>query len=284
MDFLFHLLSVTGMTLFHHLGYNVLFGKGKVFHFGPLAVSLVAAYTTFLTLGTVGTYWIAIPVGVLATVVVSLVFTWLSLRLQPDSLGVLTLAMHLAALAVVLNWTSVTRGALGLPQIPRMSLLMTPFSFMCAVLATVIVWGTSLWLLDRSAFGRKLSALAEHDWHAASMGVNRARVHAAAFIIAGIGAFLSNLFFMQYLSLVHPNDFGFPAFIFIIMAVVAGKPGSTLGVIVSTVLLVALRESIRFVPLSASVLGPVRLILFGVILFIAIWWRRDSLFPQQRRV
>lgn len=68
------------------------------------------------------------------------------------------------------------------------------------------------------------------------------------------------------------------------MIVVAGKPGSVLGVTLSTILLVLLRESLRFLPLDPTMIGPVRLLLFGLILFAAVWVRRDSLFPQQRTV
>ena len=68
------------------------------------------------------------------------------------------------------------------------------------------------------------------------------------------------------------------------MAVVAGKPGSVLGVTFSTVLLVLLKEGLRFLPLPTAVLGPVRLLLFGIILLVAVYVRRDTLFPQQRTV
>ncbi|PIR52818.1 hypothetical protein COU76_04710 [Candidatus Peregrinibacteria bacterium CG10_big_fil_rev_8_21_14_0_10_49_10] len=68
------------------------------------------------------------------------------------------------------------------------------------------------------------------------------------------------------------------------MVIVAGKPGSVPGVTLASILLISLKEALRFVPLSPAVLGPVRLILFGLILFGAVWWRRDTLFPQEREI
>jgi len=94
----------------------------------------------------------------------------------------------------------------------------------------------------------------------------------------------TQVLFPQYIRLLHPNDYLFPALIFYVTCVVAGKPGSVIGVTLATTLLVLLKEALRFVPLSASVLGPLRLILFGMILFGVVYWRRDSLFPEQRRV
>ncbi len=39
-----------------------------------------------------------------------------------------------------------------------------------------------------------------------------------------------------------------------------------------------------FAPLLSSVLGPMLLMLFGTILFGAVWLRRGTLFPVERRV
>ena len=129
-----------------------------------------------------------------------------------------------------------------------------------------------------------MTALAEHDWHARALGISRARTHTTAFLIAGLAAASANVFYPQYLHLLHPSDYTFPFLIFFVMAVVAGKPGSVFGVTLSTILLTLLKEAIRFLPLPISMIGPMRLLLFGLILFAAVWWRRDALFPGQRTV
>ena len=284
MDFLLHLLVIIGMMLPNILGYNLIFGKGKIFHFGPVGVVAFTAYAIFITLGITESYVIASIVGLLAATIVSLFFAWISLRLDPDGLGVMSIAVHLSIVAIILNWSSLTRGALGIPRIQRMSFLesVSDFAFFSFLIAAL--WLLIIWRLNKSSFGRQVSALAEHDWYAKSLGVNRIRIQISTFLIGGIGAFITALLFPQYLTLLHPNDYHFPTLIFIIMIVVAGKPGSVLGVTLSTILLTLLKEGLRFVPLSAAVLGPVRLILFGLILFIAVWIRRDTLFPKQRSV
>ena len=284
MNFFLHIVAITSMTLMHALGYNLVFGKAKIFHFGPIGTSICAGYATFIALQYSGTYWIGVPAGIAAAMLLSLLFAWLSFRLDPDGLGIMTIAVHLAMVTVVINWTSLTRGALGLPRIPRMPLLTTPLSFAAVVfvIAALCVWG--MWTLERSAFGRQLEALAEQEWHAKSLGVSRVRTHLIAFLICGFAGFLANLFYHQYLYLVHPSDFGFPIFIFYMMLVIAGKPGSTVGIVASTVLLTLVKEGLRFVPLPSEILGPTRLLLFGVILLVAVWIRRDSLFPKKRTI
>ncbi len=284
MSYFLHIAISIGHWLPMVLGYNLVFGKGKIFHFGPLGVSVATGYAFSIVLVQTDNYLLGMLAGALMATAVSCFFAWLSLRLSPDALGVMTIATHLAILSVILNWTKVTRGALGIPRIPRFPGMESMGTYAAiAVGVAMIVFLFFLWV-DRSAFGRQLSALAEHEWHALSLGVVRAKVYVLAFVILGFCHFIGNVLALPYLRLIHPNDYQFPSFIFLIMTVVAGKPGSVWGVTLATVLLTALKEGLRFVPLAPSILGPVRLILFGVILFAAVWWRRDTLFPQRRTV
>lgn len=284
MDFLWHLLFTVSSYLPMILAYNLIFGKGKILHFGPTALTLFTSYAIYLTRMAAGNYLAALLVGLAAAFLLSAFFAWLSFRLEPDGLGIMSIAVHLTLLAVVLNWTSLTRGALGIPRIPQMPLLTSVPRFAIAMTAVAVVWIIFMAWLDRSAYGRKLAALAEHEWYARSLGVHREWIHFLAFLIGGLAAVSTQAFFPQYIRLLHPNDYLFPALIFYVMCVVAGKPGSVWGVTLATALLVLLKEGLRFVPFPASLLGPLRLMLFGAILFGVVWWRRDTLFPKQRTV
>lgn len=284
MGFLLHVFGITATSLFSMLGLNLVFGKGKILHFGPLAASLAAAYGTFLTVPHTENYLISFCIGLTLALLISALFAWLSLRLTPDGLGVMSIALHLAMLAIVLNSGSWTRGALGLPGIQRMTLLARQEHFVFAMVLLAGAWVLFLWLLDRGPFGRQIAALSEQEWYAAGLGVRRWRINLIAFLIAGLGGALTNVFYHQYIGLVHPNDFAFSYFIFMITVIVAGKPGSVLGVTLSTILLTLLREGLRLMPIPSGVLGPVRLILFGAILFAAVCVRRDTLFPPERKV
>lgn len=284
MDFLLHLLAVTAMNIPSILGFNLVFGKGKISHFGPIGVSLVAAYVIFLTLGFTGSYPLAIGAGLTGALLAGLLMSWLALRLDADGLAIMTIAVHLAALAVVLNWSSFTRGALGVPRIPRIAALDSLPAFAGTATAVAALWIAFLWKLDCSPFGRKLAALAEHPWTAASLGISRAHIHTTAFLLSTIGAVLTSLLYPQYLHLLHPNDYTFASLIFFIMIIVAGGPGSVLGATIATIFLTLLKEALRFLPLPLGMLGPLRLLLFGTILLIAVWLRRDTLFPKPRTI
>lgn len=284
MKFLLHVIVILNFWIPVALGYNLVFGKGKIFHFGPLGVWAGTAYALYVTMMATGSYPLGIVAAIAMSVLLSLLFAWLALRLEPDAMGVMSIAVHLMFLAIILNWTDVTRGALGIPGIPRMPILGTLEGFaMVTSMVSVLCVGAFYWL-EKTAFSRQVTALAEHEWYAKSLGINRAKVYIWSFLILGFSSLIPSLFSPQYLHFLHPHDYNFPAFVFLIMIVVAGKPGSMWGGVISTVLLVVLREGLRFVPMSATVLGPVRLLLFGLILFVAVWYRRDTLFPKQRSI
>lgn len=284
MNFFFHIVALAGCLLPGNITYNLVFGRGKIFHFGPIGVAMLVAYVLVLTLQASGSFLIAFMAALLAACVVSLLFAWLALRLAPDALGVMSIAVHLSLLAVVLNWNSLTRGALGIPRIPRLPFLDSVLAFAVAGVLVSVLCVLAVRKLNGGPFGRRIAALAEHTWYAKSLGIDQTVAYVVAFLVAAAGITLSEFLFVQYITLLHPNDYGFPMLVFTIIIVVAGNPGSVLGVATSTVLLVLLKEAIRFVPLAPGLVGPVRLILFGLILFIALWIRRDTVFPHERKL
>lgn len=284
MEFFWHLLFTVSNWIPLTLGYGFLLGKGKILHWGPVGVALVAAYSVFLTLEWTGSYAAALAVSLAVVAAVSLFSAWLALRLPGDSFGVLSIAVHLAALTVVLNWQSLTHGALGIARIPRMPLLESSSAFALAVAGVAAVSILLFLWVDKSPLGRALGALGEQPWHAGALGVRRSWVVCMAFLLLGLALWANNVFYPQYVRLLYPTDYQFSSFTFLLMVVVAGRPGSVWGVTLATTLLLLLREGVRFLPIEASLKGPLQLIVFGLILYAAVWVRRDSLFPKPRSV
>jgi branched-chain amino acid transport system permease protein len=284
MPFFLHIVCLTALYIPLSLGYTFLFGRGKVFHFGPIGVSLVSVYGTFLTFNATGSFVLGLFMGIVMALLFSAIFAWLSFRLDSDGLGILTIAGHLAILNIILNWQGLTNGALGIANIPRLPFMESQEAFAIGISVVCACWiGFFLWL-DRTSLARQVSALAENEWHAKSLGINRIGVHLVAFMILGLCQASDNFFYPQYLHLLYPSDYMFPGFIAVIMRVIAGKPGSIWGAILSTAILTFLKEALRFIPMSSDLLGPVRLLLFGAILLAAVWYRRDSLFPKKRTI
>lgn len=284
MAYLLHILTVIAMTIPTVLGFNFVLGKGKILHFGHAGTAIVAAYGIVLGMQATGSWIMGLLIGAVFVSATSVLFAWLALKLESDGFGILSIAVHLALLAIVLNATDLTRGALGIPGVPRMAGLKNPEAFATVTTLVAILWILFAWKITASRFGRSLQALSENRNHAESLGIRRNTIFVIAFLLAGLGTFTTNIFFAQYLGLLHPSDYNFPALIFLVMCIVAGGPGSVRGVTIATILLVILKEGLRFLPLPLGLRGPLLLLLFGVILVVSVYLRRDSIFPKQRSV
>ncbi len=285
MEYALYLIAAIMMFLPSALSLNLVLGRAQLFHFGPVASSMIAAYALHIVLLSTGSFLLGILVSLFCTILLAFVFAWMSARLSDDALGVMTIAVHLIVLDIVLNSPSITGGSLGLVRFPRLPGFDDPFLF--AIIATFIVglWAGFLWWLDHGKFGRQLKALSEQPWTAEALGISRKKAHTFVFILAGFGAFLGGgLLYPQYIGILHPSDYQFMWLLFMLLCVIAGKPGSVRGVLIATSLLVLLKEGLKFIGLPSDILGPTRLILFGTILSLAVYFQRNSLFPGKRRL
>ncbi len=282
--YLLFLLFLASQYLLSVYGTNLLFGRGKILYFGHVGFSIFATYALFLTVHYTGSYVYGISVSIIAASLLAILMAFLALRLDEDSFGILSIAIHLIILAGIVNWASFTRGAMGIPRIPLAGIFPSQLSLLLSGITCALLWTFFLYQLDHSSLGRGLAAFSENKAHAEALGINRCRLYIWAFLIEGIGTVLGNFFYFQYAGIVHPNDFSFSSLVFILMIVVAGKPGSVLGCALATFLLTFLKEGIRFLPIPLGMLGPVRLVFFGLILIVAVYVRRNELFPKERSV
>jgi len=285
MNYFLHIFIIFCMYIPPALGFNLVFGKGKLLHFGQVALGIAGVYGMWAPFMLFGVpFFVSLAIGAVCVLLMALILAWLSFRLDTDGLGVMSIALHLAMLAIVLNSDSLTRGALGIPGIPRPHVLQSlpAYALLCAMIAAG--WIIFILFLERGTFGRALQALAENPWHAEGLGVSRRRVHTIAFMVSALGALITNILFAPYIALLSPSDYGFPAMILYVMMVVAGGPGRVWGVVLSTFCLIFLHEGLRFLSLPAEMIGPMRLLTFGIILLVAVCLRRDTLFPAERTV
>lgn len=284
MAYVLHIIVMISIWMFVTLGYNLVLGRGKILFFGQEALSLLAVYGIFLPVHDVGGYTASIAAGILLTLLLAVFFAWLALRLESDAFAILSIAMHLALLAVILNWSDLTRGALGIPRIPRFPFLESQGMFAFVIVTSAVLWYFFIQRLDASRLGRELKALAENKNHAEALGIHRFSVYVKAFLIAGIGSILSSFFYPQYIGLLHPSDYTFQTIIPMLLASIAGGSGSVRGCAIAVIGITCLTEGLRFVPLPMGSIGALRVLLFGVIFIVAIYLRRESIFPKPRTV
>jgi ribose transport system permease protein len=144
-----------------------------------------------------------------------------------------------------------------------------PHSFVAFVIVAIVM-GI---VLHRSVFGRYLFAVGKNEEAARYSGINSRKVIAAAYVISGLIAGISTIYFAMYTRSISPASHGNFYELYAIAAAVLGGcslrggEGSVLGIVLGAILLQVLQNLVNLLGIASSlnfaVMGGV--ILIGVI-------------------
>ena len=124
MEYLLHILVITGIYIILTLSLNLILGYTGLPAFGHAAFSCVGAYTSSLLALQYGiSPWIGLILGACVAAILGVVIGLPSIRLKGDYLALATFGFGVIVYSVAKNWVSLTRGPLGLPGIPRFTIL-----------------------------------------------------------------------------------------------------------------------------------------------------------------
>ncbi len=186
-----------------------------------------------------------------------------SLRLKGDYLALVTLGFG-EIIRVIFQNVEKLGGALGLNGIPAYT---TIFWVLAVVAVTVFV----VQCLVNSTYGRGF--LATHDDEIASeaVGLNTTRYKIVAFVIGAFFAGIAGGLYGHFKLTITPTGFDFTKSIEIVVMVILGGMGNTLGVILAAILLTLLPELLR--PIAEY-----RMIIYSLLLIVLMLVRPQGLF------
>jgi branched-chain amino acid transport system permease protein len=288
MEYAIHLAIMVGIYMIFAQSFNLAFGLGRLFNLAHVAGYAVGAYTAAL-LSTNGWPFV---VCVLASVFFSGLFALLvgliSLKLTQDYFAIGTLAFSAIVTALLINWKSLTRGVLGIPGIPRPELAGIDFNqnsnFLALTAVLVAAVQILLWFTFNSPFARSLRSQGESEYSSLALGKDTRRIRNISFFSSSALAGLAGALFAYYINYIDPSSFTLTEMVFVLTIVVVGRPGSFWGCLAATAFLVLLPEPLRFIEISPSILGPMRQLLYALLLFAVVFVNRKKLFPSQREV
>lgn len=289
MNYIIHLAILIGIYLILAQSFNLTFGLGRLFNLAHIAAYAIGAYTTALLATELEqSFWICVPASMVTSAFFALLIGAIAIKLSHDYFAVGTLAFSAIVGALLINWKSLTRGVLGIPNIPRPNFWGIDFynNINFLILLSIIVFITLFifYILFNCRFARNLKTQSEDIYATMALGKSVILIRSDAFIISSIFAGLAGSIFAYYLNYIDPSSFMLAEMVFIMSIVVVGKPGSFWGTIGATVFLVLLPEPLRFIDISPSILGPMRQLIHAVLLFSVVYWKRETLFPAKREV
>ena len=275
-----NIILATGLNLVN--GYTGQFSLG---HAGFMAVGAYASAWLTLTYGyslgsaawaTTTFFLLALFLGGIGAALAGLLVGIPSLRLRGDYLAIVTLGFNEIIKGIIQNCEPLgaQRGLGGM-------VLHTNFfwTFACAAITIYVVLG-----LVNSTYGRGFLAVNNDEIAAEAMGINTTKYKVLAFVLAAFFAGIAGGLYAHFKQFIHPEGFNFIKSVDIVVMVILGGMGSTLGVCVAAVLLTILPELLRYVskiemlPEWLRHVTENRMILYSLLLIILMLTRPQGLF------
>lgn len=266
------------------LGLNIVVGFAGLLDLGYVAFFAIGAYVTGLMtstsdLGMGLSFWVALPVAVLASTIAGIILGIPVLRLRGDYLAIVTLGFGEIIRVLVVSdlLKPVIGGAQGIINIARPAIgeftVITPQHFYYLLLAGCLLAVFIASRLRDGRAGRQWMAIREDEDVAEAMGINLVRSKLLAFAIGASLAGLAGAIFAARIGSVFPNSFNLLISINVLAIIIVGGVGSIPGVIVGALVLVGLPELLRE-------FEEYRLLMYGVLLIVMMLVRPEGLWPS----
>jgi len=287
-------LMLVGLYILMGMGLNLEVGLAGLLDLGFVAFFAVGAYTTaLLTADSVHalatftaiphmSFWAAMPIAVLISVIVGVLFGIPVLGVRGDYLAVATLGLGEIVRVIVQSDAAapLLAGAQGILQIPKPRIgdieLADPVALFFLTLVCAAVAAYFAWRLESSRLGRAWMAIRDDEDVAQALGINLVKVKLLAYGLGAAFAGLSGSIFAVMLTSVYPSSFQLLVSINVLALIIVGGMGSLPGVIVGSLALVGLPELLRE-------FGENRYLFYGVALIVMMRIRPEGLWPSATR-
>ncbi len=234
------------------IGLNLLLGNTGQISLGQAAFYGIGAYTSTILMVKLGfSFWFALPLAGGLSGLIGYIIGFSSVRFKGSYLAMATLSFGVIFSIIVLEWTTVTGGAGGYPEmIPRPSIgafkIDNELKYYYLVWAFLIVIFVYTKNLVHSRIGRALYAVHENETVAGVIGISPTKYKLKVFTLSAIYAGIAGSLYAHYATYISEESFTFFFSITLLCMVVIGGLGNVWGSIIGTAVLYLLSEMIRY--------------------------------------
>lgn len=276
MDYLLHLIVFVLIYGMVALSLNVASGFTQLISLAQAGFFGVGAYTSAILATQYGwPLWVNLPLGMLVAGVVALPVALVALRTVEDYLIICTMGMGVILFSVMNNWMELTRGPMGIPGIPAVSLFGHPLTekwewVLLAGFFYALVFGVAH-NVKRSALGRILVGISEDEIFCQSLGKHVGLAKLQSFVLGAMLAAVPGALYAHYVSYIDPTSFTIHESIFVLSIIIVGGMGNLWGSLAAAAFMILVPEAMRFVGLPSGIAANVRQMLYGAALILVIW-------------
>jgi len=284
-NFIGQVLLTVGLFTLMGMGLNLEVGIAGLLDLGFVAFYATGAYATGLLMADSPyalahlSFWQAMPIAVLCSVILGIIFGIPVLKVRGDYLAVATLGLGEIVRVIVLSDAAapLLGGAHGVLQIPRPYLgtieLNNPVALFYLTLVASAVAAYAAWRLEESRLGRAWKAIRDDEDVAQALGINLIRVKLLAYGLGAAFAGLAGSIFATMLGSIFPHSFQLIISINILALIIVGGMGSLVGVALGAVVLIGLPEMLRE-------FGEFRYLFYGLAIVAVMRIKPEGLWPS----
>jgi branched-chain amino acid transport system permease protein len=277
-----------GIAVTAAISLNLVLGHTGQFSLGHAGFMAIGAYVSaFITVSfptctnavivnesfTDGLVFVAATfVGALAAAIGGLIVGIPTLRLRGDYLAIATLGFGEIVRVVLLNIDTVG-GARGYAGIPHRATVFWVF-------AAIALCAWTIQALMDSAHGRAFLAVREDEVAASAVGIDVTKYKVRAFVLSSFFAGVAGAMFAHHEQYLNPASFQFQKSIEIVVMVVVGGLGNTLGVAIAALGLALMPEALRDLQEVTGV--DLRMVIYSLLLVVIMLARPKGLFSGLR--
>jgi branched-chain amino acid transport system permease protein len=282
--YLIHLLILIGIYLILAISLQLALGYNGLLNLGHIAFFGIGAYASALLSLSGWPFFVCLIFAGILAMIFGFILSIPTNKLKGDYLALATLGFTFVIYAILLNWTDLTRGPLGLPGIPRPSLFGFVFSDnLSFLILTAVIVLISYFIINRivkSPFGKVLESVRDDQLASRVLGKNSFKIKSICLGASAFFAGIAGSLYASYITFIDPSSFTIMQLIPILLIVIVAGLASLPGTIVATIILILLPESLRFVGFPSSIVGPMRQILYAVILILILIYKPKGFFGK----
>ncbi|MEV8637147.1 branched-chain amino acid ABC transporter permease [Streptosporangium sp. NPDC051023] len=193
----------------------------------------------------------ALLISGLLSVLVAVVFSLLTLRLEGMAAGIASLALLISVNVVINNWDAVTHGSQGIVGIPADLTIGATVPWLIGAIAVAMAYQ-----LSRSGF--RLRASREDSVAAAALGIRIRRDRSIALVISAFVCGVGGGLYAHFLGALTPGDVYLQLTLLTLLMLIVGGIRSLSGAVIGTIFISVLAELLRRIEAGGAV-GPIEL-------------------------
>ncbi len=287
MDYVLHLLILISIFSILAISLNYMAGFTGIVSVHHASFYGLGAYATAILTSRYGFTFLP---SVVAGVAITALFAWLAsypiLRLRHDSQILVSIGLSFIVFNLMLNWTDLTDGPLGIkgihaPTILGFSFFQKPL-FLLLVLAALALTYWFFRHLTLSPYGTILKGIRENPTVASVNGHAVTRYQRSVFVMGAVFAALAGSFIATFLTFIEPKLFDLMLSVFILVMVILGGLGNLKGSIAGAAIMILIPELLRFAGFPASIIGELQQMTYGLILMLLMFFRPEGLFGEYK--